>query len=325
MSHLVFCCNNTPAAKDGFIRIETSSQRFPSCWHLLFITLLIQERALSLASGASPSGSVIFYRNHVVDATKRSAYRFSSVFPDVAVVSTVTSAERRSTTSRWTSGTLDKIAKTSAWKTWSTGCGPRPWSLKVVLLGFRTLLLCLPELWPAPLPQVALLRASWCRDTWSISLCRFSLWSTATSSSVHATPTWRGGWTRMNWRWMRWPKPCCTSPKRNDCSRPRGASPYPRGSTSSCPRSSWQPIAPAPQRRKPFCSDSHTPSHPGPLAAGGADLVQGKTVRARTWAVPGGGQCDLSSTPARFKNSQWRDCGGRLCLFHRLCCLCFHF
>lgn len=57
--------------------------------------------------------------------------------PPTPVVSTVTSAAQRSTTWRWISGTLGKIAKTSAWRTWSIGCGPRPSSPKVELLAFR--------------------------------------------------------------------------------------------------------------------------------------------------------------------------------------------
>lgn len=35
---------------------------------------------------------------------------------------------------------------------------------------------------------------------------------------------------------MKSPRQCCMSPKRRDCFQPRDASPYPRGSTSSSPR-----------------------------------------------------------------------------------------
>lgn len=60
--------------------------------------------------------------------------------------------------------------------------------------------------------------------------------------------TWRGAWNRTRRPWTRWPKRCCTSPRRKDCSQPRDASPYLRGSTSSSRRSRWEASAPAPQR-----------------------------------------------------------------------------
>lgn len=56
------------------------------------------------------------------------------------------------------------------------------------------------------------------------------------SSSAHGTPTQHEVWRPMKLRWMRWPRRCCMSPKKRDCSQPRDASPYPSGSTSFSPR-----------------------------------------------------------------------------------------
>lgn len=184
-------------------------------------------------------------------------------FAHTALVSAATSAEQRSTTSRWISGTLDKIERTSAWRTWSIGCGRRPWSLKVTLpaSGERAFAAAVAGgervTWLLFL-QVASLRASSCRDTWSTSSCRSSLWSTDTSSCARVTPTWRGAWSRTRPRWTRLPRRCCTSPERRDCSRPRDASPSRRGSTSSSRRSGCELCVPAHQRGRRLRSDPHT-------------------------------------------------------------------
>lgn len=83
---------------------------------------------------------------------------------------------------------------------------------------------------------MALLRVSWCLVTWLTSLCPFCPWSTVTLSSVHGTHTQHEVWKQMKPRWMRWPRQCCMFPKRRDCSQPKDASPYLRGSTSFFPR-----------------------------------------------------------------------------------------
>lgn len=52
-------------------------------------------------------------------------------------------------------------------------------------------------------------------------------------------------WRQMRLPWMRWPRRCCMSLKRRDCSQLRDASQYLRGSTSFFPRHShrqrWRP------------------------------------------------------------------------------------
>lgn len=160
------------------------------------------------------------------------------------VVSTATSVERRSMMWPWIFGTLVKIARTSAWRTWSTDSGPKRWSLKVRcqsrLNAAATLAVCVWKIEffsPPPIHtnspfQVALLRVTWCPATWSTSLCPSCPSSTATSNCARATPSQPEACRWMRRRWTRSPRRCCTSPKRSDCSRPRGASPYPSGSTS---------------------------------------------------------------------------------------------
>lgn len=84
--------------------------------------------------------------------------------------------------------------------------------------------------------QVASLRVTWCPATWSTSSCRSCPSSTATSNCAPATPSQLEAWRWMRQRWTRWPKRCCTSPKRSDCFPPRDASQYRSGSTSFCHR-----------------------------------------------------------------------------------------
>lgn len=164
-------------------------------------------------------------------------------------------------------------------------------------------------------PQVASRRASSCRDTWSTSSCRSSPWSTGTSSCARATPTWRGAWSRTRPRWTRWPRPCCTSPGRRDCSRPRGASPSLRGSTSSSRRGAGVSSAlPARQRWGGNASALiHTHTHTP------------RQIWCRCQRHGGGARYLSSVTPPTpsthpcFDETAEDDC------FHRLCRVAFRF
>lgn len=215
----------------------------------------------------------------------------------------------------------------------------------VTLLTLKLLIYCNIKHWLfcgvislyCSLPQVGLLRVSWCPATWSTSLCPSCLWSTATSSCVHGTPTQREVWRQMKLRWMRWPRRCCTSPKRRDCSQPRDASPYPSGSTSFSPRrrdgtdgETWRRCEIAlpahlhtePQRTCVFSARRTLPPPPLPpqiqhvsvqvpqrRPGSRADpVLEGKAARPtlQTWVVPDGHHvhCGCSSSPAWFESSQ---------------------
>lgn len=109
-------------------------------------------------------------------------------------------------------------------------------------------------------------------------------------------PMEHGAWTRMKQLWTRWPKRCCTSPKKKDCSQPRDASPYLRGSTSSSRRSRCEASVPAHQR-----GNASALNHTLPLVKA-LSLVQCK----RQELLPE--QCDLSSRPAWFDETVEEDC-----------------
>lgn len=187
-------------------------------------------------------------RNNEIFQKRQQLQRLYIALCDAPVVSTVILVEQRSMMSHWISGTPVKIERTSVWKTWSIGSELKLWSLKVCcsasshlrasLFLFSILFsiiwfVYVKAFFPyGSLPQVGSLRVSSCPATWSISSCHSCLWSTAMSSSVRGTPMQHAVWRRMKLRWMRWPRQCCMSPKRKDCSQPRDASPYPSGSTS---------------------------------------------------------------------------------------------
>lgn len=167
---------------------------------------------------------------------------------DGHVVSAATSVEWRSMMSPWIFGTLVKIARILAWRTWSIDSGPRRWTLKVrrwprlkatqaPAVCFIICLLRVETSLSSPLHtnppfQVASLRVTWCPATWSTSSCPSCPSSTATLNCAPATPSQPEACRWMRRRWTRWPRRCSTSPKRSDCSPPRDASPYHSGSTS---------------------------------------------------------------------------------------------